>query len=147
MKVLARNKRAGFDFDIAERLVAGLVLTGSEVKSIKNGHVSLKGSYITFSGGEPYLTSAHVSPYQPAAIQHEPRRERKLLLRQQEIKRLAAAKQNGQHIVPTKIGLERGLVKLEIGIGTARKKHDKRQRLKERDSQREIDRRLKRPRP
>lgn len=144
MNVIARNKRVTFDFDIAETLVAGLVLSGSEVKSIKQGHISLKGSYIRFIKGEPVLTNAHVSPYKPARVQHEPTRDRKLLLHKSEVKRLAAAKQNGLHILPIKIGTQRGLVKLEIGIGRSRKKHDKREHIKQREMDREISRQLKR---
>lgn len=144
MKTIARNKRATFDFDISGTLVAGLVLSGSEVKSVKNGHVSLKGSYVRFIKGEPVLTKARISPYEPAHIQHDPLRDRKLLLHKSEVKRLVAARQNGLHILPLKIGIERGLVKLEIGIGQSRKKHDKREHIKQRDMEREISRRLKR---
>ena len=143
MKTLARNKRAQFDFDITDTLEAGLVLLGSEVKSIKLGHVSLKGSYVRLVDGEPMLTNAHVSPYKPAHIQHDPLRDRKLLLHKNEIQRIVTARQNGRHILPIKIGIKRGLVKLEIGIGTSRKKHDKRNLLKRRDAQRDIERELK----
>ncbi len=144
MKVVARNKRAAYDFDISDKINAGLVLLGSEVKSIKQGHVSLKGSYVRFINGEPFLTNSHVSPYQPAYTQHEPLRDRKLLLKKSEIKRLIAARQNGRHILPTQIGVNNGLIKLEIGIGSSRKKHDKRHLLKQRDAKREIERKLKR---
>lgn len=147
MKVIAKNKRALHDFDIAETIVAGLVLKGSEVKSIKHGHVSLKGSYVRFHDGEPVLTNMHVSAYRPAAHnQHELTRDRKLLLHKQQIQRLRAARQNNRHIVPIKIGIQRGLVKLELGIGASRKKYDKRELLKRRDAQRDIERSLKRGR-
>lgn len=144
MKIVAKNKRSRFDFDITDTMVAGLILKGSEVKSIKQGSVSLKGSYIRFVDGRPVLTGAHISPYKPAHEPHETERDRGLLLHKQEIKRLAAAKQNGRHIVPLAMGIERGLIKLEIGIGASRKKHDKRKVIKERDSQRRIARALKR---
>ena len=144
MKVVARNKRAQFDFEITDRLEAGLVLLGSEVKSIKQGHVSLKGSYVRFIDGEPFLTNAHVSPYQSAYTQHEPLRDRKLLLKKSEIKQLISARQNGRHILPTQIGIKHGFIKLEIGIGTSRKKHDKRHMLKQRDAERDMARQLKR---
>lgn len=144
MKTIARNKRARFDFDINQTLVAGLVLTGSEVKSVKQGHISLKGSYVRFQNGEPVLSKARISPYKPAHIQHDPLRDRKLLLHKSEVQQLVAARQNGRHILPLTIGTERGLVKLEIGIGTSRKKHDKREHIKRRDMEREISRKLKR---
>lgn len=144
MKTIARNKRATFDFDITETYTAGLVLSGSEVKSVKNGHISLKGSYVRFVNGEPMLTKARISPYKPAHIQHDPIGDRKLLLHKSEVQRLVAARQNGLHILPLKIGVERGLVKLEIGIGASRKKHDKREHIKRREMEREISRQLKR---
>ncbi len=144
MKTIARNKRATFDFDIGYTLTAGLVLTGSEVKSIKQGHISLKGSYVRFMDGEPVLSKARISPYKPAHIQHDPLRDRKLLLHKSEVQRLRAARQNGQHILPLRAGTERGLVKLEIGVGTSRKKHDKRERIKQREMEREIARKTKR---
>lgn len=143
MRTIARNPRASFDFNIDDTMVAGLVLVGSEVKSIKLGHVSLKGSYIRFVDGEPHLTSAHVSPYKPARVQHDPLRDRKLLLHAREVQQLRSARQNGRHIVPTRIGTQHGLIKLEIGIGTSRKKYDKRERIKQRDMERDIARHLK----
>lgn len=145
MKVIAKNKRARFDYEITDTLLAGLILRGSEVKSIKEGSISLKGSYIRFENGRPVLTGAHVSPYAPAANdQHEPERDRPLLLHKSEIQRLVAARQNGLHIFPLAIGLVRNYVKLEIGMGHARKKHDKREQLKARDVSREIQRAIKR---
>ncbi|MEX0934457.1 MAG: SsrA-binding protein SmpB [Candidatus Saccharimonadales bacterium] len=142
MKVIASNKRAKFDYDITDTVVAGLVLLGSEVKSIKNGLVSIKGSYVRFVDGEPVLTGSHVSPYPPAGElkQHEPERDRKILLNKNEIQKLKSERQNGRHIIPTRIGIIGKFVKLELGIGTARKKYDKREAIKKRESQRQIAR-------
>lgn len=145
MKVIAKNKRGRFDYDIDDTLVAGLQLKGSEVKSAKLGHVSLKGSYVRTIDGELYLTGAHISRYQPAGQdQHEETRDRKLLVHKSEQEKIKAAQSNGQQIVPLSIGIIRRFIKLEIGLGTARKKHDKRQVLKRRDDQRDIARKLKR---
>ncbi|MEX0749145.1 MAG: SsrA-binding protein SmpB [Candidatus Saccharimonadales bacterium] len=144
MKIIAKNKRARFDYDITDTLTAGLILRGTEVKSVKDGSISLKGSYIRFINDVPHLTGAHISPYAPAATQHEPERDRPLLLHKAEIARLRAAQNDGQHILPLAVGLVRNLVKLEIGLGTSRKKHDKREVLKRRDARRQIDRALKR---
>ncbi len=140
MKVIASNKRAEFDYNIAETVVAGLILQGSEVKSVKNGLVSIKGSYIRFVDGNPVLTGAHISPYPPAGDmqQHDPERDREILLHKKEIETLKAAKQNGRHIVPTKIGIVGKFVKIELGIGAARKKHDKRETMKKREAQKQI---------
>lgn len=141
MKVIARNKRARFDYDISDTYVAGVVLTGPEVKSIKQGHVSLKGSYVTIQNDEAYLFNAHVSPYGPAAGQpHDETRSRKLLLRKNEVERIITAKQNGQTAVPLSLGLQRGLVKVEIGVGRGRKKHDKREYIRRRQADRDITR-------
>lgn len=142
MKIIAKNKRARFDYEIVDTLIAGLVLEGSEVKSIKDGAVSLKGSYIRFVNAEPVITGMHVSHYKPATAQHEVERDRKLLLHKSEIDRLIGMKQNGMHIIPLALGTTRNLVKMEIGIGRSRKKHDKRERIKQRDSARQIARRL-----
>ncbi len=144
MKIVAKNKRARFDYDIESSVEAGLVLKGTEVKSVKDGAVSLKGSYVRFVGGRPVLTGAHISHYKPASKQHDAERDRSILLHKSEIDKLFAARQNGRFIIPLAIGIVRGLVKLEIGIGTSRKQHDKREHIKRRDSKRQIQRRLKR---
>lgn len=144
MKIIARNKRAGYDYDLSDKLVAGLQLVGSEVKSVKAGHISLKGAYVRFSDGALVLTGAHVSPYLPAgSSQHEPTRDRRLLLHQAELKHLTAARTAGRQIVPLAVGLTRGFVKLEIGLGSPRKKYDKRAAIKAREATREINRQLK----
>jgi SsrA-binding protein len=145
MKVLAKNRRATFDYELTERMVAGLVLTGSETKSIKAGAASLKGSFVMLRDNEAYLTNAHVTPYALASDQSgEPTRIRKLLLHRRQLAALVEHKQSGLSVVPTALLLDRNLVKLEIGIGRGKKRYDKRQAIKRRDTNREIARQLKR---
>ena len=142
MKLLAKNKRATYDYQLDERLVAGIVLSGDEVKSIKAAKLSLKGSFIGLQNSEAWLMGMHVSPYerssQLAGI--DPTRHRKLLLHRRQLDQLIAAKQQGQSVVPTIIGLERNLIKVEIGIGSGKKSYDKRAAIKARDMDREIAR-------
>jgi SsrA-binding protein len=144
MKLLAKNRRATFDYEIGERLVAGLELSGSEVKSIKNGHASLKGSFVIIREGEAWLNNAHVTPYQASGqlAKLDPTRVRKLLLHRKELGRLMVAKREGYAIVPTALLLDKRFVKLEIGIGRGKKRFDKRQSIKERDTSRDVARNL-----
>ncbi|MCC7543202.1 SsrA-binding protein SmpB [bacterium] len=130
MKVIALNRRAKHDYEIIERFEAGLVLAGHEVKSIKQGHVSLKGSFIHLRNNEAYLENCHIRRYTLATqlANYEPTQSRKLLLNRKELDILQIAKRaEGMAIVPTAIGVTRGLVKLEIAIGRGRKRYDKRQ--------------------
>jgi len=141
MKVLAYNKRANFDYEISEKIEAGLVLFGHEVKSIKTGHVSLKGSFVTVKQGdgkisEIILTNAHIPKYQQATKvnNYDPDRPRKLLLHKNEIKKLIGKrKEQGLTLIPIKIYTKRGLIKLEFGIGRGKKKYDKREDIKKKD--------------
>ena len=136
MKILATNKRARYDYEITETLVAGLVLAGHEVKSVKQGAISLKGSFVSFQGDEAYLTNAHITQYKHASgvTGYEPTQSRKLLLHRKELDRLLGEiKTAGKSAVPTAVGLERGLVKVEIGLGRGKKHYDKRQTIKKRD--------------
>lgn len=146
MKLIAKNKRATFDYEITERIVAGIVLSGDEVKSIKAGHASLKGSFVALRLNEAFLTNAHVTPYAHAneASSLDPLRNRKLLLHRKQLDSLIGQKQAGLSVVPTALLLERGLVKLEIGIGKGKKRYDKRETIKRRDTERELGRQLKR---
>ncbi len=130
MKVIATNRRAKHDYELKERFEAGLVLSGAEVKSIKAGHIDLKGSYISFKGTEAYLVKAHVSPYKQAMglDSYDPEAERKLLLHKSEIdKILEAAKSQHLSVVPTAIGLTRGRIKIEIALARGKKLYDKRE--------------------
>lgn len=145
MKVIATNKRARFDYEILETYEAGIVLTGPEVKSVKAGQVSIKEAFATVKGEEVFLTNAHISPYKQAAnIEQDPTRSRKLLLKKSEISSLIGkSKTQGLTLIPTKIYLKRGFVKVEIGLGRGKKLHDKRETIKRKDTQRDIQRELK----
>lgn len=136
MKILATNRRARHDYELKDRLEAGLVLSGAEVKSIKLGHIDLKGSYISFRKAEVYLVNAHISPYKQASNleSYNPTAERKLLLHGHEITKLIEESKS-QHltVVPTAIGLVRGRVKLEIALGRGKKLYDKRETKKRKD--------------
>lgn len=147
MKILAINKRARFDYNILKTYEAGLVLLGYEVKSIKTGHISLKGSYVTVKQGkqgslpELYLLNAHIPLYKCASTikDYDPYRSRKLLIKKNEIKYLVGKKsEQGLTFVPLKIYTKRDLIKLEFGIGKGKKKHDKREDLKKKDVNRRI---------
>lgn len=144
---LAINKRALFDYQILEKLEAGIVLTGAEVKSVKNGHISLKGSYVTFRNGEAYLLNAHISPYKKSGkiAGYDPTHTRKLLLNKSELKRLIGrSSEKGLTIVPLKVyNTRRGRLKVEIGVGRGKKQFEKREIIKKRETEREIRSRLK----
>ena len=146
MKVLAKNRRASFDYEITEHLVAGLVLSGDEVKSLKSGFGSLKGSFISLRDNEAYLTAAHITPYSKANSKADidPTRNRKLLLHRRQIDNLISHKQSGLSVVPTALLLAGSLIKIEIGIGRGKKRYDKRETMKRRDTERDIARQLKR---
>lgn len=146
MKIVAKNKRARFDYEIKDTLVAGIVLAGHEVKSVKSGHISLKGSFISVRASEAWLTNAHITRYQCAAnlASYDPVRSRKLLLHRKQIDELiGAVKTQGLSVVPLSVGIERGLVKVELGIGRGKKHFDKREATKRRDMLRDADREIK----
>lgn len=144
VKVIATNKKARFDYEILETFEAGIVLTGPEVKSVKLGHISIKESYATVRSEEVFLTNAHISPYkQAASIEQEPTRSRKLLLKKSEIKSLIGkAQTQGLTLIPIQVYLKRGFVKVEIGLGRGKKKHDKRESIKKKDVKREVEREM-----
>ncbi|MDD5489992.1 MAG: SsrA-binding protein SmpB [Candidatus Moranbacteria bacterium] len=146
MSVLAVNKRASFDYDISEKFEAGLVLRGYEVKSVKTGHISLKGSFVTVKDEELYLTNANIPLYKHAGAiaNYDPTAPRKLLLHRAEIRTLIGkSRVEGLTLVPIRVYTKRGLLKLEFGIGKGRKKHDKRSVIQKRESDRKITRALK----
>lgn len=147
MKILAQNKKAFFEYDILNRIEAGLVLTGDEVKSAKAGHVNLTGSFATIKGNELFLINAHISPYEKAFAQREDdaTRSRKLLLHKREIMRLMGdIARKGITIVPLKMyAAQRGIIKVELGIAKHKKAAGKKATLKERDIKRETNRQLK----
>jgi SsrA-binding protein len=150
MGVLAINKRARYDYEIAETYEAGIVLLGHEVKSIRAGQASLKGAFVTIkqSGKSPrlYLTNAHVPLYKKASIvkEYDPDRPRQLLLKQSEIKKLIGKKQaEGITLTPLNIHTKHNKIKLEFGVGKGKKKYDKREDLKKKDDKRKISRAMK----
>lgn len=145
IKVIAENKKSRFDYELLETFEAGIKLSGPEVKSIKAGHISLKEAFIATRDNEAYLTNAHVSPYNPATYNNkEPRRSRKLLLKKEELNTLSNKSQaGGLTIVPVKIYLSHGLVKLEIALARGKKLQDKRETLKQRDIERDAQHELK----
>lgn len=130
------NRRARHDYDILDRVEAGIVLTGSEVKSAREHRVQLQGSYCRVRDGEAWLVDAHFAPYAQAGYTpHEPRRDRKLLMHKKEIRRLAqAAAQQGLTLVPLSMYFKDGRVKVEVGLARGRKSYDKRQAIAERES-------------
>jgi len=146
MTVIATNKRAGFDFALEGRFEAGLVLTGAEVKSVKTGHASLKGSFVTVKGGELYLTNALIPRYAHAHrdTAHDATRPRKLLLRKREIRSLIGkSRTEGLTLVPIRLYTRKQLVKLEFAIGKGKKAYDKRSDIGKREAKRRIERTLK----
>ena len=139
---LATNRKASHEFFLLDRLEAGLVLQGPEIKSIRAGQMSLQEAYVRLEGGEAWLLNAHVAPYNPASRENsDARRPRKLLLHRKEIGRLAdQVRQRGFTIVPTRVYLKDGRAKLEIALARGKKQYDKRQAMAARDSRRELDR-------
>lgn len=140
IKIISDNKKARFDYQIIETYEAGLVLTGSEVKSIRAGQVSLKESFISFKGHEAFLQKAHIQVYQASSYNnHEPERLRKLLLHREELDKIRGrVVEKGLTAVPTKMYFKNGRIKLEIGLGRGKKTHDKRQSIKERDIKKQL---------
>lgn len=141
MKSLAKNSRAFYDYDIKDTFDAGLVLEGREVKAAKQGNVSMNGSYVTVTPTGAFLVSCHIGPYKYAPTEdYDPTHTRKILLKKSEINGLLG-KEKGLTIVPLEIYQgRRGLLKLKIGVGRGRKKQDKRDYIKKRDTQKEIRR-------
>ncbi len=146
MKIIKKNKKAFYNYEILERFEAGIALTGNEVKAIKSGKISLKGSYVTLKDEEVFLINCHISPYQPANAppDYDPERTRKLLLKKKQIKYLIGkTKQKGLTLVPLRVYNKRGKIKIEVGLVKGKKKPDKREKIKKRDQEREIRRILK----
>jgi len=144
-KVIARNRKALYEYHIVESYDAGLVLTGPEVKSIRGNRVSLAEAFARVDNGEAWLYDMHVSPYDPASRWNtDPVRPRKLLLTRKELRKLiGATREKGHTLVPLELFLHRGFVKVRIGLGRGKKAHDKREDVKKRDADREIQRALK----
>ena len=141
---LATNRQASFRYHLLEKYECGIVLQGSEVKSIRDGGVQIKDSYATIAKGEVWLHNMHIAPYLPAAREnHEPERPRELLLHAAEIERLIGqTSQKGLTLVPTRVYLKGSRVKVEIAVGRGKDQGDKRRDLKAKDQRRDIDRAL-----
>lgn len=146
MKILAENKKAYHDYKILEKYEAGLVLNGQEVKSIRAGRASLKGSYVVLRNNEFYLMGANIPPYQPlnAPSDYNPERSRKLLLKKNEIKHLIGkSKEGGLTLIPLQIYTKNAKIKVMFGVARGTKKQDKREIIKKREAEREIRREMK----
>ena len=138
-----KNKKASFEYQLLEKFVAGVVLTGSEIKSIREGKVSLQEAFCDFRNNELFVRQMNIAMYKQASyLNHEPTRERKLLLNKRELKKLKKKlDEKGLTIVPIRMFInDRGLAKIEIALGKGKKLYDKRESIKERDQKREIDR-------
>ena len=142
IKVVATNRKARHEYFVLETFEAGIALQGSEIKSIRAGHISLAESYIRIDGHEAWLEDAHIAPYEQASINnHDPRRPRKLLLHRDEIGKLwTNVRQKGVTVIPLKVYLKDGRAKIEIALAKGKKLYDKRAEITKRDAAREIER-------
>ncbi|MGM0566684.1 MAG: SsrA-binding protein SmpB [Bacteroidota bacterium] len=140
-----KNKKAAHEFFLEEKFIAGLVLKGTEIKSIREGKASLKEAYCYIREGELFIKSMHIAEYKYGSYEnHDPKRDRKLLVNKKELKKLSTkVKEKGNSIVPVRLFInEKGLAKLEIALAKGKKLHDKRDSLKEKDMKRQMDREL-----
>jgi SsrA-binding protein len=144
VKIIATNRRAAHDYHIEDRYEAGLVLLGTEIKSIRAGRVNLRDGYVAPRDDELWLINTHIAAYQPAGRHgHDPLRPRKLLLHRREMDRLVSrVQERGYTIIPLRLYLKRGLAKVEIGLARGKRKYDKRTAIAKRDAQRQIERTL-----
>ena len=142
LESIARNKRARHDYHILDTWEAGLVLTGTEVKSLRDGKANLADSYAVVNGGEVFLLNLHIAPYEQGnQFNHEPTRTRKLLLNKKEIRKMiGSVERQGLTLVPLELYFRRGRAKVALALGKGKKLHDKRETARERDAEREIAR-------
>jgi SsrA-binding protein len=145
MKIITQNKKAFHDYSIEETLEAGILLQGTEVKSLREGKANLKDSYVIVKNGEVFLLNCHISPYSHGNIMnHEPLRTRKLLMHKKEIAKLQdRAAQKGYSLIPLKLYFKNSHVKVEIGLAKGKKQYEKRETIKKREADREIERAMK----
>ena len=145
MKVVTQNKKAFHDYFILDTYEAGIELKGTEIKSVRLGHVNLKDAFIRFKNDEAFIENMHIAPYEQGNIfNHEPLRNRKLLLHKKQIKKLQReVKENGLTVVPTKLYFNTSKLKVEIALAIGKKLYDKRQDLKAKDAKRDMERALK----
>jgi len=141
-KLVCVNRKARFEYEILETLEGGLVLTGTEVKSLRAGQASITEGFATISGGEAWLVDCQIQPYAFGNLNnHEPKRRRKILLHRREIAKLAGKiKERGLSLIPLKIYFREGMAKVELGLGRGKKIHDKREAIRSRDALREAER-------
>lgn len=144
--IISKNKKAYFDFHIFDKYEAGIVLTGTEIKSIRKNTVNLKDSFVRIDDGEVFLYNCHISPFEHGnRYNHDPLRTRKLLLTKKEILKIdSKVKKDGYTIVPLEIYIFKGFAKVEIALAKGKKLHDKREDIAKKDQKREIDRLMKR---
>ena len=144
-KLIAQNKKARHDYSILDTIEAGVVLQGTEIKSVRNSRINLKDGFVRIRNGEAYLYNVHISPYDQGNIfNHDPLRTRKLLLHKKQIQKLAnEAKNPGTTIVPLKVYIKDGFAKVLIGLAKGKREYDKRETLKRKDHERQISRVLK----
>jgi SsrA-binding protein len=142
VKTVATNRKARFEYQLLETFEAGLVLKGTDIKSVRRGQISLQEAYVRTDGKQAWLVGAHIAPYEHAsAFQHDPDREKKLLLNKREIRELYdAVRIKGLTIIPVRVYLKGGRAKVEIAIAKGKKKYDKREAIKKRDIEREESR-------
>jgi SsrA-binding protein len=145
IKTIATNRKAYHDYEVVDTLEAGIVLTGTEIKSIREGRVNLRDGFAIIRGGEVWLLNVHIAPYAGGNRQnHEPRRERKLLLHRREINRLAGrVQEKGWTLVPLRLYLKDNKAKIELGLVRGKRQYDKRESIAQRDFEREIQREIK----
>jgi len=142
IKIVARNRKARFEYELGETFEAGLELRGTEIKSIRAGQVSLSEAYVRTNGRQAWLVGAHIAPYDQASVfNHDPERERRLLLHKREIKTLwDDMRIKGMTIIPTMMYLKAGRAKVEIALAKGKRQYDKRQSIKKRDMARDVNR-------
>jgi SsrA-binding protein len=145
---IATNRKARHDYFLEDRYEAGLVLRGTEIKSVRARQVSLREAYINTDGNEAWLVNAYIAPYDPASrMNHDPRRMRKLLLHKREIRKLYdGVRQKGYTIIPTSMYIKSGKAKIEIALARGKKQYDKRREIAKRDAEREMSRAFRRGR-
>lgn len=146
IKIIATNRKAYHNYFVMESFEAGIALTGTEIKSIREGHISLNEAYIRPEKGELYLTGAHIARYEPGSyMSHEPTRVRKLLMHRKEINSLISrVQERGLALIPIRVYLKEGKAKLEVALGRGKKLFDKREVIAERDADREMERAVRR---
>lgn len=144
IKVVARNRKAKFEYELFDTFEAGIELRGTEIKSIRAGQVSLSEAYVRTNGRQAWLVGAHIAPYdQASTFNHDPERDRRLLLHKREINDLwDGVRLKGMTIIPTMIYLRNGLAKVEISLAKGKRQYDKRQAIKKRDMAREVEREM-----